>query len=220
MTYRDDREADQARISALEAELALAREKIASLEHRGERALVVAGQRSLARGDRAHGWAGAPLQLELIRDFDGEFPAERFEELVATIREVTGDHGQTELLRSSMTWRAAASQRGTGPFTMLTVAVKAGRTTVIATDRLGQLAGAIYGGFGGGIGGGGLMLPLGLAMITMPMLAPVLVAGWLGGVFVAARALFKHNARHRADLLARVFDATVAKVDAGLRARP
>jgi hypothetical protein len=47
MTYRDDRDADQARIAALEQELAATRDKLAALEGRQSQALVLASQGAL-----------------------------------------------------------------------------------------------------------------------------------------------------------------------------
>src|SRR5262249_3681251 len=66
MTYRDDREADRARIAALEQELAAARDKVAALEGRQSQALVLASQGALVRGSSDGAiakWFGAPANL-------------------------------------------------------------------------------------------------------------------------------------------------------------
>lgn len=218
MTYRDDREADQARIAALEQELAAAREQLATLEGRQSQALVLASQGALVPsggGSVAARWFGAPGHLQLARRFDGAFPTDRFEELIERIREVTRDPGRTELLKSSLTWFASRGEKSTGPYRVVTVTVRDGSTTLTVTDRLAGLAGAIYGGVGGGVGGGGLSLPI-LASTAVPVLAPVFLIGWLGGVFLGARAIYKRAARRRAVALQQLFDVLVADIERAL----
>ena len=249
MAYRDDREADQARIEALERELEVAQEKLAVLEGRQSQALVLASPGALVRDGGQKGvawWFGAPGQLQFARRFDGAFPAEQFEELVERIREVTRDPGRTELLRSSLTWFASRAEKSPGPYRVVTVTVRDGVTTLTVTDRLAGLAGAIYGGVGGGVrgrlgvprfrvrfggagggvaplgggvggaGGGGLSLPI-LAATAVPVLAPVFILGWLGGVFLGTRAIYKRAARRRAVALQQLFDALVADIEGTLR---
>lgn len=227
MSYRDDRDADQARIAALEAELARAEAKIAQLEGR-QVALVPATAGALARATAAPTpatrWMGAPLRLELTRQFDHAFPPDQFELLIERIRAVTGEPGRSEVLRTSLTWSSGASDRGVGPFTWVMVLVRAGapgaapstsRTTLTVADRLGGLAGAIFGGVGGGIGGGAVVAPIAAAVaLGAPILAPVLVAGWLGGVYAATRGLYRRAARRRAATLTRLFDALVDEIAA------
>ena len=214
MTYRDDREADQARIAALEQELAEARAKVEVLEGRQSQALVLATKGALVRGGNDEAvakWFGAPGSLQFARRFDGAFPAERFEELIERIREITRDPGRTELLKSSLTW-FASREKSTGPSRVVTVTVRDGVTTLTVTDRLTNLAGAIYGGVGGGVGGGGLSLPI-LASTAVPFLAPVFILGWLGGAFLGARSIYKRAARRRAVALQQLFDTLVADIE-------
>ncbi|MDB4961588.1 MAG: hypothetical protein JWP01_1587 [Myxococcales bacterium] len=217
MSFRDDRDADRARIAALEAELARANQQIAELEGRRSQALVLSSSTSLARSGSAAPdklpWYGAPMELALTRTFTGEFPRDAFEDLLEVIRAVTRSAGRTELLRSSMTWSAGSNERSMGPFTVITVSVKDGRTTLVATDRLGQLAGGLYGGIGGGVGGGTAFVPV-MALLSVPVLIPVALVGWLGTVFLGTRAIFKRAARRRAEALQQVFDAVVAEISA------
>jgi hypothetical protein len=218
MTYRDDRDADQARIAALELELARARDRIAELEGKNAQALVAVGTRDLVTGgrpSRAVRWLGARLELELTRRFDRMLPAEHFDDLVERIRSITRDPGRTNLLRTSVSWSSSTPHTGTGPFMTVTVTARDNATVLTVNDRLGQLAGALYGGVGGGVGGGGITAPI-LASIAMPVLAPLLIAGWLGGVYFGVRALFIRAARRRAAMLQRVFDALVEDITAKL----
>lgn len=219
MSYRDDRDADQARITALEQELAVTRDKLATLEGRQSNALVLASGGALVRrgGETAaNRWFG-PGALQLARRFDGAFPTDRFEELIERIRELTRDPGRTELLKSSLTWFASRGEKSTGPFRVVTVTVRDGITTLTVTDRLAGLAGAIYGGVGGGVGGGGISLPI-IATAAVPVLAPVFILGWLGGVFLGARAIYKRAARRRAIALQQLFDVLVTDIERALRA--
>jgi hypothetical protein len=216
VTYRDDRDADRARIEALEAELALSQRKVAELEGRNAQALVLASSDALAPvgpPTAAQRWLGASLRLQLTRRFDGAYPTDRFEELIFRIREVTRDPGRSELLRSSLTWSATAAERSTGPFTVVTVSIKDGATTLVVGDRLNQLAGATFGGVGGGAFGGSVMLPILLGAHTVPVLAPVLAIGWLATGFLATRKLFRWGARRRAAKLQLLFDALVREID-------
>jgi hypothetical protein len=218
MSYRDDRDADQARIAALEQELTVTRDKLAALENRESNALVLATQGALVPSGNqsaATRWFG-PGTLQLARRFEGAFPVDKFEELVERIREITRDPGRTELLRSSLTWFASRGEKSTGPFRIVTVTVRDGNTTLTVTDRLGSLAGGIYGGIGGGVGGGGLSLPI-LATVAVPVLAPVFILGWLGAVFLGARAIYKRAAHRRAVALHQLFEALVTDIERGIR---
>jgi hypothetical protein len=216
--YHDDREADRARIETLERELEAAKDKISSLEGRRENALVLATRGALAKpGTRAASqarWFGAPLELSLSRTFDGAFPVERLEELLGRIRGIVPEPGAAELLRSSLTWRSTPSNRPIGTL-VVHVAIKDGATSLVVTERLVGLAGALYGGVGGGVGGGGLMLPV-MASVAVPVLTPLFVLGWLGGVFAGTRALFKRAVRRRAERVQELFDAVAADIAAAL----
>jgi hypothetical protein len=219
--YRDDREADQARIAALERELAQAKDRVAELEQHRSQALVLTSSSALSKqgkptlGTRI---AGAPLQLELERTFDATFPTDKLEDLVGIIRSVAKERGHTELLRSSMAWSSITGARATGPQMTVTVTIRDGTTQLVVGDRLGQLAGALYGGVGGGVGGGAIMLPI-LASVGAPYLAPVIFIGWFGGVYAGARALFKRSARKRAERVQAVFDAVATEIARVLAAK-
>lgn len=219
MSYRDDRNADQARIASLERELAETRDKLEALEGRRTQALVLATRGALVPGAAPSSAARVfgPGTLRLARRFDGAFPAARFEYLIERIRELSSDPGRTEVLNASLTWFASRGDRSTGPYRIVTVAVRDGATTLTVTDRLSGLAGAIYGGVGGGVGGGGLSLPIMLSTFV-PVLAPVILLGWLGGVFVGTRAIYLRLARRRAEELQQVFDALAGDIERALHA--
>jgi hypothetical protein len=220
MSYRDDRDADQARIADLEHELVAAKRRVAELEGKQSQALVLASGGALATtgepNSAAAKWFGAPLRLSLERRFEGAYPVDKLEDLLEVIQRITKDRGRTELLRSSLTWWSGSPERGTGPFMTLTISVKDGATTLIANDRLGPLAGVIFGAIGGGVGGGAIMAPI-AASIAMPILAPVFAIGWLGGFYAITRKLYKRSATKRAQQLQTLFDAVAAEIEAALR---
>ncbi|HEY1551071.1 MAG TPA: hypothetical protein VGG28_24750 [Kofleriaceae bacterium] len=211
MTYRDDRDADQARIAALETELRTARERIDELE--GNRALVLVRNDALAvattRGAKIF---GGPRSLKLFRKFDKPLGREHFESLVVCCRDRAGAMGRSELLSTSMMWTREAGDRGVRPNQTVTVVVRDGATTLQVTDQLGALAGAIYGGVGGGVGGGGLAVPIVLSAAA-PMLAPVILGAWFAGAFGLTRALYKRAVRRRATQLQALFDALVDEIE-------
>lgn len=221
MSYRDDRDADRARIEALEAELQAAHRKIDELEGRRTQALTIASGGALvaASGGARAPWYGAPMRLERAHTFPGEFPRDDLESLIDLIRGITREPGRAELLKSSITWSAGTNPRATGPFTVVTVSVKDGRTSLLVSDSLGQLAGGLYGGLGGGLGGGAIMVPI-VAFLSMPALIPVAVGTWLGGVFLGTRAIFKRAARRRAEALERLFSALCAEIGARIPPAP
>jgi hypothetical protein len=218
MAYRDDREADQARIASLERDLATARDRVAQLEDHQSQALVLASSDALAPAGRPSAAQSlfGPGTLQLTRRFDGEYPVDRFHHLIDRIRELTRDPGRTELLRSSLTWSTSRLDNSSGPCRVVTVTVRNGFTTLAVTDRLSGLAGAIYGGVGGGVGGGGLSLSI-LVAATIPALVPVFVLGWLGGVFFGTREIYVRAARRRAIALQRLHDALVTDIERALR---
>jgi hypothetical protein len=218
MSYRDDRDADRARIEALEQELAQAKAKVDDLEGKRSQALVLASPGGLTAPTKSASvkWAGAPFRLELMRSWVKEFPVDHFEDLIDGIREVTRDNGRIEMLRTSMTWSSSSQEKGTGPYITVRISVKNGVTKLEVTDRLTTLAGVIFGAIGGGVGGGAIALPI-FASISVPILAPVIAVGWVGGFYVGLRKLFKSRARKRAEKLQQVFDRVGAEIDAKLR---
>ncbi|HEY1810902.1 MAG TPA: hypothetical protein VGG74_01010 [Kofleriaceae bacterium] len=217
MTYRDDRDADQARIAALEGELRDAKQRIAELDGTRSQALVVVESGKLvatASTSTAAKIFGGPRLLRQFRRYDRALSREHFEHLIERAREVTGAMGRSELLRTSVMWMRG-NDNSAGPSQTVTVVVRDGTTTLQVTDRLGPLAGALYGGVGGGLGGGGLAIPIVLTT-AMPVLAPVFFTAWFGGVFGLTRTLFKRGVRGRAIQLQALFDALAADIDAAL----
>jgi hypothetical protein len=56
------------------------------------------------------------------------------------------------------------------------------------------------------------MVPI-LATMSVPVLIPIAVVGWLGGVFLGARAIYKRAARRRAERLQELFAAVATAIE-------
>ncbi|CAN5764615.1 hypothetical protein BH11MYX2_BH11MYX2_09720 [soil metagenome] len=213
MTYRDDRDADRARIEALEIELAQARRELAAV--RGESfALVPASGNALAVAEgKDQRWYGPPTKIDLARSFEGEFPKEKFEELIANIRRIMETRGHAELLTTSMTWWATGGQRQNNTVAEITVSSRNGKTDLAVRLNLRPLVGAMYGGVFGGVGGGGVSLPIAIPIaMGMPLVVPVAVVVWLGSVFLGARSIYKRLGRRHAERARDVFAALSAEI--------
>lgn len=221
--YRGDRQADQARINSLEGELAAANARIAELEGKRSQALVLAGSKDLAPTGKpttaAAKWFGAPLKLELTRTWNKEFSVDKFEELIDLIRELTGDNGRVEMLKTSMSWTSSSRDKGTGPFINVRVTVRNGTTKLEVTDRLGQLAGVWFGAGMGGGGGGTISLPILAGIATNPWLIPLFIPVWVGSFYLVMRKMFKNGARKRAEKLQEMFEAVEAAIAKSLEAK-
>lgn len=218
MSYRDDRDADRARIEALEGELASAKQRIEELEGKRAQALVVAGGGALATGDKKaiKRSFGQPDELRLARTFDTEFPRDKLEDLVETLRGITGQRGTTELMPSSLSWSSASAYPAMAPSLRLTVTLKNGITRLEITDnlldatRMSSLP-MIFGFMGSVLG------TMFTGLVLLP-LAPVVAVVGIGSSYSASRALHKRAARRRAEQLQRLFDQVVAAIERELPA--
>lgn len=219
MSYRDDLDATRARADALERELAEARQTIARLE--GDTALATVDRGGLAvrnaaaldrlsaSGPAAHTWLAGPTRLGHERVIDGELPEASYTEVVETIRRAVGEPGSTSMLPGSLTWTSNALPNSTGPHLNVYISVRHGRTTIRVDEKLGHLAGLIYGAVGGGVGGGGIMLPIAAAFVN-PLLLAVTLPVWLGGTYLACRKLYRNRAGARARRLEALLDELAA----------
>lgn len=213
MAYRDDLDASQARVAALEAELAEARAEIDKLEGKApSQALVKVGDQALATSRAAHPtsskWLGAPANLKLVREVPGEVPESAYSELVETIRRALRNVGTVSVLPGSLAWSANTPGNGVGPFVDVYFTIRDGKTSIHIDEKLSNLAGGIFGGVGGGVGVGGLMAPIATMWIT-PLLVPFAIPLWLGGTYYACRKIYRNRARARARKLGKLLDDLV-----------
>lgn len=201
MTYRDDLDAAQARVEALEHELVQTRKQLALVKSGGQDAVV----RGNPGGTAAPRWLGGPVELAFSREIDGEVPAEAHTELVERIRVAIGNAGTTTVLPGSLAWVSAVAPNSLAPAVSVYVTARRGRTTIRAEQKLGALVGGVYGGVGGGVGGGAIILPIAAGAIS-PFLVPVAIVAWLGGVYGLCRRIYRGRSRKHAVRLEALVD--------------
>lgn len=212
--YRDDDEALRARVAHLEGELAEANAEIARLK----------GAKSDEALGRSSAWLGGPTQLGFERELDHELSEEDLEELVSILRVELGELGRTDRVGGTLTWATSHHPNQGGRRVEVTIERRRGRTRLVVRERLGQVAGGLFGGIVGGLGGGGLggVVPLAIVGGVAAPIIPLLAVGWIGltwgGVRVAYGALTRRRAEEHARIARRV-DTLFAESRPAVRAR-
>lgn len=148
---------------------------------------------------RPSAFLGGPRHLILEAVVDREVTEDCYEELVEEIRRGTGELGQTNTLGKTLAWSSGhGPAQGISRAIHVTVVPRGGRTRIRIEEKLGALAGALFGGVLGGVGGGGTgMVVAPLAVLGTPMLIPVGLAAWIGGVYLITRRIYGSRARRR-----------------------
>ncbi|RMG98745.1 MAG: hypothetical protein D6705_05005 [Deltaproteobacteria bacterium] len=149
---------------------------------------------------------GAPMRIVEQREVPGTVDAGVHDRLLDLVQDVMGIAGQVTSTPTLFTWSAQlpnAAQRAV----MIKVSSRDGRTRVRIEENLGMLVGGYFGGLLGGVGGGGMgfVVPVALAL-KIPALVPLLVGGWLAGVYGLTRRLVASKAERRAEELSRLAD--------------
>ena len=91
----------------------------------------------------------APYRLQEEADIEGEMSPGDYELVVDTIRGVLGDEGSVTSLGRSLTWSSRVVSRK-GRNVTVSIVPRAGRTRIRIDEKLGQIAGGLYGGIVGG----------------------------------------------------------------------
>jgi len=118
---------------------------------------------------------------------------------VDLIRRALGDPGMVSAVGRSLTWSSADRQRKVS----ISVLVRAGKTSIYVSERLRDLAGALFGGIMGG-GGGGLMGPsigIGFNVFHSGFAALGMIITSVGAAYGVARTIFAKMSRSRAEVL-------------------
>jgi hypothetical protein len=158
------------------------------------------------------GTLGAKLageQTSLSRELvvSGELPEWGFERLVSVIQLVSREHGTPSLLGRSLTWQGEAPNRTRS--LQVVVSVRRGETLIRAEERLGQLAGAVFGVSVGALGstvGMAVGLPVALEVLGSGLLAVAFPVGAVALSFLGAREIFRRLVRRRRSLIAELVD--------------
>jgi hypothetical protein len=199
--FRNDRDADQARIVALEAELARSQKRVAEMEAHREQALVLAGRSQLVPSAKASAIAriaGAPRELRFEREFAGVLSRDQLESLAETIRTLMNEPGRLEVIRTSLTWTSADHGRR-----WVEITIADGRSRLAVCERLDSLIGRVF----GPMVGLAPQLAIILGFNIGALAAGLGVIAWLGAGLTGGRVLIRRGARKRAIRLQTVFDA-------------
>ncbi|MEO8881746.1 MAG: serine/threonine-protein kinase [Gemmatimonadaceae bacterium] len=91
----------------------------------------------------------APFRLQVETEVAGEISPADYEVVVERIRETLGDEGSVSALGRTLTWSSRVVSRK-GRNVAVTISPRHGHTRIRVDERLGQLAGGLYGGIVGG----------------------------------------------------------------------
>ncbi len=134
--------------------------------------------------------AGAPTTIRLEAELAGEYPADRFDELVPIVQAASAWQGHAGVVGRTLTWSSRADSNTSSR--QVFVSVGGGRTLIRIEERLGGFAGGLFGGLIGGVGGGvgagvggGVGAALGSTLFGVGF--PILM---IGGSYLAARAIY------------------------------
>jgi hypothetical protein len=155
-----------------------------------------------ARRDRISPALGGPRTILLEVTLDGEIPVPAYEYVIEAIRRHTGELGVASLIGRSLTWNAMPSHSRAGPGWSRTIAVtivpRAGRTRIRIEEKLDPLVNAVFGTLLGAVGGAGSLLPIiPLAMLGLPVLIPIGMGLWVGGVWAFGRKIYRSRVEAR-----------------------
>jgi len=167
--------------------------------------------------------AGEETSLSREMVIPGELPESGFERMVLVIQRVSREHGTPSLLGRSLTWQVEAPNRNRS--LQVVVGVRRGETLIRVEERLGQLAGAVFGVSVGAVGstvGFAVGLPVALEVLGSGLLAVAFPVATLALSYLGAREIFRRVVRRRrsilselADQLAREAEACIAEAELG-----
>jgi len=146
----------------------------------------------------ASGFLGGPTTITIERVVEAELPESDFPLLVEEIRATLRNLGTISTFGQSLTWQTAKNLLEEGRDVHVVVTVRAGQTRIRVVEKLGHLAGGLFGGIGGGAGvGGGAAVFGALMTIGSPPAAIIAAASVVGGAYALARTLFTGISRKR-----------------------
>jgi len=154
---------------------------------------------------------GAPVTLDCTRIVPGEVPAAAFDALAAEIQGGLNEIGAASTLGRALTWHSTNVQRQL----QVSVTPRRGETEIAAREKLGNLAGGLFGGIMGGVGGGGMGVVLGVGMGALgapPIVALGAAVAVVGGAYALARGIYVAEARRRAEGLRRLVNRLAERV--------
>ena len=152
---------------------------------------------------------GAPTVLSFERVVEVELPEEDFPLLLEEIRLTLRNVGSINTYGKSLAWQTAKSLDQVGRDVHVMVTVRGGQTRIRVEEKIGALAGGLFGGIMGGGGGGAMAIIVNLFPSGPSIAGLGLIVAWLGGMYGLSRTIFTgvaskrgHELRGLADRLA------------------
>ncbi|MES2179137.1 MAG: serine/threonine-protein kinase [Gemmatimonadota bacterium] len=142
---------------------------------------------------------GAPLSLIYEVDVPVQLDVDDFDLIAQSIRKAFGEPGTASILGRTLMWNTTGYNKLRNLH--VTVSASRGRTHIRAEERLGQHAGATFGGIVGGAGVGFGMASLGVTMgaLHLPgIIGAGITAGFISSAYLLARTMFTHSVHDRA----------------------
>ena len=132
------------------------------------------------------------IELEVV--VDGEMPERDFDLLIDVIRRGVGEVGTLSAVGRSFTWHSM----GQGRRVQVSVHPRNGKTTIRASENLGNQMGGLFGGLMGGVGGGlgGPFFAASLAHHNV-LFAILSFPGMAAVGYTAARTIFRYLSANR-----------------------
>ena len=132
------------------------------------------------------------------RVVDAELPESDFPLVVEEIRNTLRNVGTINTFGQSLTWQTQKTPLGEGRDLHVIVTVRGGQTRIRVEEKIGALAGGLFGGIMGGGGGGGGTAAFAILMgIAGPPAAIIAAASVVGGAYALARTIFTGISRRR-----------------------
>ncbi len=147
------------------------------------------------------GWTrvfGAPGNLVIEREIEGEVPDSEFPVMVDEIRRILQQLGQVSQLGRSFSWNMTQSM-GRRRDVEVAVSVRGGKTRIMVRENLLQLKG-VFGGICGVLGGPGGAALVGISIGALglhPLALLAIIPTWWASVFGIARTVYARSFRTR-----------------------
>ncbi|HEY7860000.1 MAG TPA: serine/threonine-protein kinase [Gemmatimonadaceae bacterium] len=141
----------------------------------------------------------APFRLQQEVEIEGEISSNDYDVVVDLIRRTLGDDGYVGTFGKTLTWSSRAQSRK-GRNVFVTVVARNGRTKIRIDERIGYIAGGLYGGIVGGTSGLDMAAFALVAGQTHSVVAGVAAgAAVMASMFGIARTILGsiRSARHR-----------------------
>ncbi len=148
----------------------------------------------------------------LVREITvpGELREDGFERIVAVMERGTSEHGQSNVLGRTLTWRPERSDKTRS--LQITVTSRDGQTSVRLEESLKELAGGYFGGFGttGGVVGFTIGANVGIGLLGALSSA----VGLLGLSYLGTRQLYRAIVKMRRRAIGGLLEQALVEVRA------